>query len=57
VPVDEVRENGYDLGINRYREVAHTVTTHIPPSDILATLRALEADIARDLVELEQLIS
>ncbi|MBX7222712.1 MAG: type I restriction-modification system subunit M [Blastocatellia bacterium] len=56
VPVAEIRENGYDLSINRYKEVLHEEVTYDPPKVILARLRALEREIDQDLEELEQLL-
>jgi len=53
VPVSEIRENGYDLSINRYKEVAYVEAPYEPPSEILARLRSLEREISRDLGEIE----
>lgn len=52
VPVEEIAANGYDLSINRYKEVAQEPVTFEPPGAIVARLRAIEAEIARDLDEL-----
>lgn len=56
VPVDAIRANKYDLSINRYKEVVHEAVVHEPPTVILARLRALEAEIAQDLNELEVML-
>jgi type I restriction enzyme M protein len=56
VPVGEIRENGYDLGRNRYREVAHIIVKHDRPSDIITSLRNLEISIREDLNEIEALL-
>jgi type I restriction enzyme M protein len=56
VPVKEIVENKHDLSINRYKEVKHEEVQYDPPKVILAKLRALEAEIARDLSELETML-
>ncbi len=57
VPVAEIREKEFDLSINRYKEAVHEVVEHEPPKKILGRLRALEKEIAKDLNELEGLLS
>ncbi|NQX14095.1 SAM-dependent DNA methyltransferase [Microbacteriaceae bacterium VKM Ac-2855] len=49
VPVDEIREQGYDLSLNRYREIVHEDVEHQDPAEILARLRELEQEIAAGL--------
>lgn len=49
VPKQEIADNGYDLSINRYREIEHDDVEHRAPEDILDELDALEADIAEGL--------
>lgn len=56
VSVNEIRENKYDLAINRYSEVAYNQAVFEPPAAILVRLRELEQDIVRDLDELEALL-
>lgn len=53
VLVEEIRENKYDLSINRYKEVAYERAAFGPPQDILRRLREVEGEIQRDLDELE----
>lgn len=52
VPVAEIKANGYDLGINRYKEIAVEEVEYEPPKEILKKLRALEKEIAKGLDEL-----
>ena len=52
VPKAEIAGNGYDLSINRYKEVVHEVVEHLPPKEILARLAALEAEIQEGMDEL-----
>lgn len=56
VPKDEIAEAGYDLSINRYKEVVHEEQEHRPPKDIIAELKAMEADISKGLDELEAML-
>ena len=53
VPVGEIRENKYDLSLNRYKEVAYDNVEYDPPATILAKLRDLETQILNDLGDLE----
>ena len=56
VPKEEIAGAGYDLSINRYKEVEHEAVEHRPPKEIIAELKALEAEIARGLDELEAML-
>jgi type I restriction enzyme M protein len=56
VPADEIREEKYDLSINRYKEVVYEEIEYKTPKEILARLRGLEGDIAEDLSLLEELL-
>lgn len=53
VPKAEIVENGYDLSINKYKKTAYVPVEYPPTSEIFAELRALEAEIAKGLEELE----
>jgi type I restriction enzyme M protein len=56
VPKTEIAAAGYDLSINRYKEVVHELTEHRPPKEIIAELRMLEKEIAEGLDELEGML-
>ena len=56
VPVQEIEEKDFDLSINRYKEAKHEEFQYDPPKKIIAKLRALEAEIAKDLSELEEML-
>ncbi|ATB26893.1 type I restriction-modification system subunit M [Melittangium boletus] len=56
VPVSEIEEKDFDLSINRYKEAKHKEVQYDPPKKIIAKLRALEAEIAKDLSELEGML-
>jgi len=53
---DEIAANGYDLSINRYKEVEYEEIAYEPPKVILQKLRLLEDEIKADLDELEKLL-
>lgn len=56
VPKAEIAAAGYDLSLNRYREVVHEAAEHRPPKEIIAELKALEKEIADGLDELEAML-
>jgi type I restriction enzyme M protein len=56
VPKTELSAQGYDLSLNRYKEVVHEVVDHDTPTQILADLKTLEADIQRGLAKLEGML-
>ena len=56
VPKADLAAQGYDLSLNRYKEVVHAETTHRPPAEILATLAQLETEIAQGIQELEGML-
>lgn len=56
VPKQEIVENGYDLSINRYKQVVHEEVEYDPPKVILARLKELEKEIQQDLDELEKMV-
>jgi type I restriction enzyme M protein len=56
VPKAEIAEQGYDLSLNRYKEVVHQEMEHRKPAQILADLVKLEGEIQRDMKELEGML-
>ncbi len=56
VPVKEIEDKDFDLSINRYKEAKHEEVKYDPPKKIIAKLRVLEAEIAKDLSELERML-
>jgi len=56
VPKAEIAAAGYDLSINRYKEVVHEAAEHRPSKEIIAELKALEKEIAQGLEELEGML-
>ena len=56
VPKQEIVDNGYDLSINKYKQVEYTPVEYPPTSEILKELRDLEAEISKGLDELEGMV-
>ncbi|MDQ8195124.1 class I SAM-dependent DNA methyltransferase [Coraliomargarita sp. SDUM461004] len=56
VPVAEIRDNKYDLSINRYKEVAYEEVEYEDPKVILGQLKTLEQDILKDIEALEGML-
>lgn len=57
VPVGEIREQGYDLSINKYKEVEYEEVEYDSPNEILNRINNLEKDIQKGLKELEGLLN
>jgi type I restriction enzyme M protein len=58
VPAGEIVATGsWDLSLNRYKEVEHDAVEHAAPAEIIAELRALEAEIAERLDALEEMLA
>lgn len=56
VPKAEIAAAGYDLSINRYKEVVHEAAEHRHPKEIIAELKVLEKEIVKGLDELEAML-
>jgi len=56
VPKSEIADNGYDLSINRYKEIVYEEVEYDPPMKILADLKVIEAEIQDGLAELEGML-
>ncbi len=53
----DIVAQGYDLSINRYKEVIHQEVNHRPPLEILADLGRLESEIQRGIEHLETMLA
>ena len=56
VPKSDIVAKGYDLSVNRYRETKHEEVSHEHPREILRRMKALEAEIAKGIEELEGML-
>ena len=56
VPVDEIRQNDYDLSINKYKEVEREKVEYEPIKYILARLQQTEGEYAKGFEELKGML-
>ncbi len=56
MPKADIAAQGYDLSLNRYKEVVHEEVEHRPPKEILADLAKLEEEIQQGMKELEGML-
>jgi type I restriction enzyme M protein len=56
VPKADLATQGYDLSLNRYKEVIHEEVVHRPPDEILKDLGKLESEIQQGMKELEGML-
>ncbi|MGM0608255.1 MAG: N-6 DNA methylase, partial [Candidatus Muiribacteriota bacterium] len=56
VPKDEIKENDFDLSINRYKEIIYEEVDYDPPSEILERVSEIEKEINKGIDELRGLV-
>ena len=56
VSKDEIKAHGYDLSLNRYKEIVYEEVEHRKPLEILAELKEIESDISKGIYELEAML-
>lgn len=56
VDVDEIRENNYDLSINKYKEIEYEEVVYDAPEVILERVKKLEDEIVKGIGELEDML-
>ncbi len=57
VPKPDIVAQGYDLSLNRYKEIVHDDIEHRPPLEIIADIEALDDEIAKGLADLKAMLS
>ncbi len=57
VPKQEIVDNGYDLSINKYKQIEYAKIEYPPTSEILANIKALDKEVAKELGELEAMLN
>jgi len=56
VPAKEIRDNKYDLSINRYKEIVYEEEEYDPPREILKRMKDLELEILADMKGFEGML-
>ena len=56
VNVEEIRENNYDLSINKYKEIEYEEVVYDAPEVILERMKKLEYEIVKGIYELEEML-
>lgn len=56
VPIEEIRNNAYDLSINKYKEIEYEEVVYDSPQEIMLRIRELEMDITAGIEELAEMI-
>jgi type I restriction enzyme M protein len=57
VPVSEIRDNKYDLSINRYKEVVYEEKVYEKPAVIIEQIEALDQERADLLKQLKEMLA
>lgn len=57
VDIEEIRDNGYDLSINKYKEIEYEEVVYEDPKVIMAKFKELEKEIIKGAEELEQMLN
>ncbi len=56
VPFDEIKENGYDLSISRYKEIEYEEVDYDPPEVIIEKIGSVEDQIKANIGELKEML-
>lgn len=56
VDVQEIRNNGYDLSINKYKEIEYEEVEYAHPKEIIANIKKLEAEVNAGIEELAAML-
>jgi type I restriction enzyme M protein len=56
IPKKDIVEKGYDLSINRYKEIEYIPVEYPPTSEILAEIMKLDAEASKELAELKSML-
>lgn len=57
IPKADIVAQGYDLSLNRYKEVVHEEVEHRPPLEIIADLERIEVEIQGGLADLKAMLT
>ena len=56
VPKQVIVENGYDLSINKYKEIEYVPVEYPSTIEIMTNIREIEMEIGKEMEELEKLL-
>lgn len=56
VPVDEIREQGYDLSVNKYKEVEYEEVEYKSPREIITEIEMLENEILEGIQSIKMIL-
>ena len=56
VPKDEIKSNGYDLSINKYKKTEYVPVEYPPTSEIIAEIEKLNQEVEKQTAELKKLL-
>lgn len=56
VNVEEIRENDFDLSINKYKEIEYEEVHYDPPAVILDRIEKMEEEVQKELEELKKML-
>ncbi len=56
VPVSEIKENGYDLSISKYKEIEYEEVVYEKPEIIMTKIEGLEDQIKTNISELKGML-
>jgi len=56
IPLEEIKEEDYDLSISRYKEIEYEEIEYDPPEVIIQRIEGLEGQIMKELAELKSLL-
>ena len=56
VPAEEIRKNGYDLSVNKYKEVEYQAVEYPPTKELMGEIEELQKELAGELAKLREMI-
>lgn len=56
VPVEEIRDNGYDLSINKYKKTEYVPVEYPPTEEIIKEIEKLNQEVVKETEELKKLL-
>ena len=56
VPVEEIRNNDYDLSINKYKEVERVKVEYEKPEEVLGRIEVLQGEIGDAIKEFKEML-